>query len=67
MPPDATVIFEVEVFSVSRGPRSMEAFRQMDLDKDRSLSKAEVTAFSKLNRGTKAALTSLFRLDHFHF
>lgn len=43
MPPNATVVFEVEVYSVSRGPRSMEAFRQIDADKDRSLTKAEVT------------------------
>lgn len=43
VPPNATVVFEVEVYSVSRGPRSMEAFKDMDLDKDRSLTKAEVT------------------------
>lgn len=48
VPPNATVVFEVEVFSVSRGPRSMEAFGQMDLDKDRSLSKAEVKEYLKL-------------------
>lgn len=43
VPPNATVVFEVEVLSVSRGPRSMEAFGQMDLDQDKSLTKAEVT------------------------
>lgn len=43
VPPNATVIFEVEVYAVSRGPRSMEAFIEMDLDKDKSLTKAEVT------------------------
>lgn len=43
MPPNATVVFEVEVLSVSRGPRSMEAFTLIDLDQDRSLTKAEVT------------------------
>lgn len=43
VPPNATVVFEVEVLSVSRGPRSMEAFSHIDLDKDRSLTKAEVT------------------------
>ncbi|XP_015258300.1 PREDICTED: peptidyl-prolyl cis-trans isomerase FKBP7-like [Cyprinodon variegatus] len=48
VPPNATVVFEVEVFSVSRGPRSMEAFQQMDLDKDRSLDKAEVKEYLKL-------------------
>lgn len=43
VPPNATVVFEVEVYTVSRGPRSMEAFGQMDGDKDRSLTKDEVT------------------------
>lgn len=43
VPPNATVIFEVEVYSVSRGPRSIEAFTHMDLDKDKHLTKAEVT------------------------
>uniref|UniRef100_A0A3B3ILX5 peptidylprolyl isomerase n=1 Tax=Oryzias latipes TaxID=8090 RepID=A0A3B3ILX5_ORYLA len=43
VPPNATVVFEVEVLSVSRGPRSMEAFTLIDLDQDRSLTKAEVT------------------------
>lgn len=42
MPPNATVIFEVEVYAVSRGPRSMEAFKNMDANKDRSLTKEEV-------------------------
>lgn len=42
VPPNATVIFEVEAFSVSRGPRSMEAFGSMDLDNDKSLTKDEV-------------------------
>ncbi|XP_031730948.1 peptidyl-prolyl cis-trans isomerase FKBP7 [Anarrhichthys ocellatus] len=48
VPPNATVVFEVEVYSVSRGPRSMEAFGQMDLDRDRSLTKAEVKAYLKV-------------------
>ncbi|XP_028250024.1 peptidyl-prolyl cis-trans isomerase FKBP7 [Parambassis ranga] len=48
VPPNATVVFEVEVFSVSRGPRSMEAFNNIDLDKDRSLTKEEVKAYLKL-------------------
>ncbi|KAM6955355.1 peptidyl-prolyl cis-trans isomerase FKBP7 [Lycodopsis pacificus] len=49
VPPNATVVFEVEVYSVSRGPRSMEAFGEMDLDGDRSLTKAEVKAYLKLD------------------
>lgn len=42
VPPNATVIFEVEAFSVSRGPRSLEAFGSMDVDNDKSLTKDEV-------------------------
>nr|XP_057937237.1 peptidyl-prolyl cis-trans isomerase FKBP7 isoform X2 [Doryrhamphus excisus] len=49
VPPNATVVFEVEVFSVSRGPRSMEAFGNIDIDKDRSLTKAEVKDYLKLS------------------
>ncbi|XP_024141861.1 peptidyl-prolyl cis-trans isomerase FKBP7 [Oryzias melastigma] len=48
VPPNATVVFEVEVLSVSRGPRSMEAFTQIDLDKDKTLTKAEVKEYLKL-------------------
>ncbi len=57
VPPNATVVFEVEVYSVSRGPRSMEAFGDMDLDKDRSLTKAEVTIIYKLVIIRKVAQT----------
>ncbi|CAG08293.1 unnamed protein product, partial [Tetraodon nigroviridis] len=48
VPPNATVIFEVEAFSVSRGPRSMEAFGNMDVDNDKSLSKDEVKEYLKV-------------------
>ncbi|XP_037542201.1 peptidyl-prolyl cis-trans isomerase FKBP7 [Nematolebias whitei] len=48
VPPNATVVFEVEILSVSRGPRSMEAFGHMDLDKDKSLTKTEVKEYLKL-------------------
>lgn len=48
VPPNATVIFEVEAFSVSRGPRSMEAFGNMDLDNDKSLTKNEVPVIYRL-------------------
>ncbi|XP_071338080.1 peptidyl-prolyl cis-trans isomerase FKBP7 isoform X2 [Trachinotus anak] len=49
VPPNATVVFEVEVYSVSRGPRTMEAFRQIDVDKDQSLTKAENSRPDLLN------------------
>ncbi|XP_040913758.1 peptidyl-prolyl cis-trans isomerase FKBP7 [Toxotes jaculatrix] len=49
VPPNATVVFEVEVYSVSRGPRSVEAFRQMDLDKNKILTKSEVKEHLKLS------------------
>ncbi|KAI1898255.1 hypothetical protein AGOR_G00070450 [Albula goreensis] len=45
VPPNSTLIFEVELYAISRGPRSMEAFREMDSNKDRSLSKTEVRQF----------------------
>lgn len=48
VPPNATVIFEVEAYAVTRGPRTMEAFGQMDINKDRSLTKEEVTTIYKL-------------------
>ncbi|XP_056913833.1 peptidyl-prolyl cis-trans isomerase FKBP7 [Takifugu flavidus] len=48
VPPNATVIFEVEAFSVSRGPRSMEAFGSMDIDNDKSLTKDEVKEYLKV-------------------
>ncbi|KAM9364616.1 peptidyl-prolyl cis-trans isomerase FKBP7 [Pholidichthys leucotaenia] len=48
VPPNATVVFEVEVLSVTRGPRSMEAFGRIDVDKDKSLSKAEVKEYLKV-------------------
>ncbi|KAM6978659.1 peptidyl-prolyl cis-trans isomerase FKBP7 [Tautogolabrus adspersus] len=48
VPPNATVIFQVEVYSVTRGPRSMEAFGEMDRDKDKALTKDEVKEYLKL-------------------
>lgn len=57
VPPNATVIFEVELYTVSRGPRSMEAFGDIDLDKDRSLTKAEVTISYKMVIITQVAQT----------
>ncbi|KAM3608008.1 uncharacterized protein V6R79_017577 [Siganus canaliculatus] len=47
VPPNATVVFEVEVYSVSQGPRSLEAFGRMDLDHDKSLTKDEIRKYLK--------------------
>ncbi|KAM8857361.1 peptidyl-prolyl cis-trans isomerase FKBP7 [Synchiropus picturatus] len=49
VPPNATVVFEVEVFAVTRGPRSMEAFKQIDQDQDRTLTRAEVKEYLKVD------------------
>uniref|UniRef100_UPI0037E95A18 peptidyl-prolyl cis-trans isomerase FKBP7 n=1 Tax=Semicossyphus pulcher TaxID=241346 RepID=UPI0037E95A18 len=48
VPPNATVVFEVEIYAVSRGPHSVEAFGDIDQDKDKTLSKAEVKEYVKL-------------------
>ena len=42
IPPDATLIFEIELYAVTKGPRSVETFKQIDTDNDRQLSKTEV-------------------------
>lgn len=47
VPPNATVIFEVELFSVTRGPRSMEAFKEIDKDQDKSLTDQEIKQYLK--------------------
>ncbi|XP_072301424.1 peptidyl-prolyl cis-trans isomerase FKBP7 [Eucyclogobius newberryi] len=47
VPPNATVIFEVEALAVNRGPRSMEAFSNMDQNRDRKLTQDEVKEYLK--------------------
>ncbi|XP_006151715.1 peptidyl-prolyl cis-trans isomerase FKBP7 isoform X3 [Tupaia chinensis] len=41
IPPDATLIFEIELYAVTKGPRSIETFKQIDTNNDKQLSKAE--------------------------
>ncbi|XP_062862321.1 peptidyl-prolyl cis-trans isomerase FKBP7 [Trichomycterus rosablanca] len=48
VPPHATVIFEVELLHLRRGPRSMEAFNEMDLNNDKTLTKEEVRKHLKM-------------------
>uniref|UniRef100_A0A671S350 peptidylprolyl isomerase n=1 Tax=Sinocyclocheilus anshuiensis TaxID=1608454 RepID=A0A671S350_9TELE len=46
VPPNTTVIFEVELLYITRGPRSIEAFKEIDADNDKALTKEEVIDIS---------------------
>ncbi|KAM9308821.1 peptidyl-prolyl cis-trans isomerase FKBP14 [Gastrophryne carolinensis] len=47
IPPDSTLIFEMNLLEIRNGPRSHESFQEMDLNDDWKLSKEEVRAYLK--------------------
>ncbi|XP_026127194.1 peptidyl-prolyl cis-trans isomerase FKBP7 [Carassius auratus] len=48
VPPNSTVIFEVELLFITRGPRSIEAFKEIDADNDKALTKEEIKEYLKM-------------------
>ncbi|XP_020368367.2 peptidyl-prolyl cis-trans isomerase FKBP14 [Rhincodon typus] len=45
IPPESTLIFEVELLEIRNGPRSHDSFQAMDLDDDWKLSRHEVKEY----------------------
>lgn len=43
IPPESTLIFNIDLLEIRNGPRSHESFQEMDLNDDWKLSKDEVT------------------------
>uniref|UniRef100_UPI00358EA5F0 peptidyl-prolyl cis-trans isomerase FKBP14 n=1 Tax=Myxine glutinosa TaxID=7769 RepID=UPI00358EA5F0 len=48
IPPEATLIFDIEMVDIRSGPRSHETFQLMDMDDDWKLSKTEVKEYLRL-------------------
>ncbi|KAJ1102198.1 hypothetical protein NDU88_007251 [Pleurodeles waltl] len=47
IPPESTLVFDVELMEIRNGPRSHESFQDMDLNDDWKLSKEEVKVYLK--------------------
>ncbi|XP_036395634.1 peptidyl-prolyl cis-trans isomerase FKBP14 [Megalops cyprinoides] len=47
IPPESTLIFNIEIMDIRNGPRSHESFKEMDLNDDWKLSKLEVKEYLK--------------------
>uniref|UniRef100_A0AAY5EN77 peptidylprolyl isomerase n=1 Tax=Electrophorus electricus TaxID=8005 RepID=A0AAY5EN77_ELEEL len=45
IPPESSLIFDIEVMEIRNGPRSHESFQDMDLNDDWKLSKSEVKEY----------------------
>ncbi|XP_048418159.1 peptidyl-prolyl cis-trans isomerase FKBP14 [Stegostoma tigrinum] len=45
IPPESTLIFEIELLEIRNGPRSHDSFQEMDLDDDWKLSRHEVKEY----------------------
>uniref|UniRef100_UPI00398F71A4 peptidyl-prolyl cis-trans isomerase FKBP14 n=1 Tax=Pristiophorus japonicus TaxID=55135 RepID=UPI00398F71A4 len=45
IPPESTLIFEIELFEIKSGPRTHDSFQEMDLNDDWRLSRQEVKEY----------------------
>ncbi|KAH0627347.1 hypothetical protein JD844_002941 [Phrynosoma platyrhinos] len=47
IPPESTLIFNIDLLEIRNGPRSHESFQEMDLNDDWKLSRDEVKVYLK--------------------